>query len=838
MSHSPQPQTRPPKRPSKLQRLLCCTTSSSPILSPLDAQPASTPSLSQALNGNGTSNGSSRHLTTSRPYFIPFECPWLPTKTPYDYHPEGFWDFPDRAGWILDGKCEYRKFPQATDLSDAWLVDAKDLDGKYRCRQKTVPEPSITKRPRDSLSLKCFRADSREATLTEEVAFLQAWLFFGVLAEMNTILGVRVDVESEVVLATQGGTGTKHLSTSILDRLPHQWLGALNALNEVDRVERSNRILQIVQHVMSLQTIISTRKSEAEDPQLLTYDECKVLLSVRVLFRAILLTLALCSPTTLDKIKPFVHPALSQSFPAYWDELKDFAIDEMLNKGWCRSECKVLEPFDGIYNFFAARLSSGRWTMDHNGCNDSICLADQVNEKTYESAHVERGCKCTLVKVKIDEVCAILDKGKIPRITISKDFKLSVNDSQPYVAISHVWSHGIGNPNENALPLCQVRRLSSLMSGLRDVGEASLALWIDTLCAPVQISRKVHRKKAVILMSQTYQDASAVLVLDRELQRLDTQKVSLLEQDMLTAFVGWTRRLWTLQEVAFAKRLYFQASRGPFKVENSKPHPNQQELLASQICFRDEIEGLIRSRAPSIDQLRKSVLEKSKSATVAATALQRLSVFIQHRATSKMEDEAVILASTLGLDVKEVLDSEDVDSRMAKFLCLIREVPSDIIFGTGERIGKSPYRWAPKSLLNSPIFNLQSSGPPASCDSRGLYAQYQGFLIEGIVTENQASDRYYAIEEKSNTKYEFQPREDTPNIKWPEKPALIFRPIIGGDAAVMKVLQKDMDEGHDVLEVTLVGYLRMVASGAGLDFSAKSPMKGLLTNQAQRWRIM
>ena len=813
------------------------------------------------MNGNGYASGSSRGggNLTERPYFIPFECLWMPCKTPYDHHPEGFWDFPERAGWILDGKREYRKFPQVTDLPDAWLSDTKELDGKYKCRQRSVPESYLEKRPRDSLSLKCFRVDGSEVTLTEQVAFLQAWLFFGVLAEMGTILGTKVKIESDFVLATQGGAGTKLITTTALNRLPLLWRDALRAFDEVERVERSRRVLQIVQHIMSLQTIISTKKSDEDDPQLLTYDECKVLLSIRVLFRAILLSLVLSSSSSsnmLDKIKPFVHPALSQSFPAYWDELKDFAIDEMLNKGWCRSECKLLEPFDGVYNFFAGRLSSGRWPMDHSKCNDWSCLVDQVDEKTYEIVHVERGCKCAQVKVKVDDVCAVLDKDSIPRIIITKDFKLSVSDAQPYAAISHVCkcdllldyvyaayvislgSHGIGNPNENGLPLCQVRRLAGYLSGLREVGEPATALWIDTLCIPVQKVKEAYRKKAVTLMSRTYREASAVLVLDRELQRLDSQKVSSLEQDILTAFVSWTRRLWTFHEAALASRLYVQTLHGPSRIENSKPNLNQQELLLSQICFYDELKTFIRNRIPPMDQIKKTVLEKSESTTVSITSFQRLSFAVKHRSTSKMGDEAIILAITLGFDVKELQKITDVEEKMARFLSLIQDVPSDIIFGTWGKIGKAPHRWAPRSLLTFPIFNLQSFGPPATCDSRGLHGQYQGFLIEGAVPEKQDTNSYYAIEEKSGMKYEFQPREDTPHIKWPEKPALVFRPFfVGGDTAVVHILKRAPESGNDVLEVTIVGYLRMVASGAGLDFNMKNTMKGVLTSQDQRWNV-
>jgi hypothetical protein len=55
---------------------------------------------------------------------------------------------------------------------------------------------------------------------------------------------------------------------------------------------------------------------------------------------------------------------------------------------------------------------------------------------------------------------------------------------------------------------------------------------------------------------------------------------------------------------------------------------------------------------------------------------------VKHRSTSKIADEAVILATILGLDnVEEINNVRDVDSRMAVWLAMMLEIPSTIIFG-------------------------------------------------------------------------------------------------------------------------------------------------------------
>jgi hypothetical protein len=78
--------------------------------------------------------------------------------------------------------------------------------------------------------------------------------------------------------------------------------------------------------------------------------------------------------------------------------------------------------------------------------------------------------------------------------------------SEPYIAISHVWSDGLRNPRINALPRCQILRLRDLVANLPRMRAANtdetadtnvqdnisvpqrqhLLIWIDTLCVPLE----------------------------------------------------------------------------------------------------------------------------------------------------------------------------------------------------------------------------------------------------------------------------------------------------------------------------------------------------------------
>ncbi|KAI0730408.1 hypothetical protein C8Q76DRAFT_792572 [Earliella scabrosa] len=844
---------------ARFHRLLCCTTpsTSAAVFSPVEPYPVS--SLAQALAVPEASDSAS-----SRKHFIPFECPWLQTDTPYDDHPDGFWDFPERAKWVLDGRREHRKFPN--EVMDALAPILRDLDEKYACRQRAVPASLLASRPKDGLSIKCFRSDLSVASVGEEVAFLQAWLFFGVLKQAHAILGfAEGDPAAEFVVRDRNGGGTtRTLSTAALDVLPHRWAAALNVLPSETRMERWRELLAVVHHVVTLQTVISTCKPATDEGRTLTYDECRVLLAIRILFRAILLALTLSLPPSLPAsdgdlgaLQLLLQPALAQAFPADWDELKDYAIDEMRMGGWCPSECELLERFDGAYNFFAARLRGGRLQLDHTRCSDRMCVADQVVEEAYETAHVQEGCRCALVRVKPEELCAVLDRGKVPRVVVSPDLRLSVSEGGAYVAVSHVWAHGLGNPRENALPRCQVQRLANYMTGLKAVGETSSGLWMDSLCIPVCDDLKPYRQKAISLMSQTYREASAVLVLDKELQGLDIATVSQLEQDILTAFVGWTRRLWTLPEAALASRLYVQTLHVPHKLETTAPSPvSPRDSLLAKICFRADIAAFTRSRIPPMASLTRTVFESTDPQhgvfpiETNSTVFQRLALAVQHRTTSKMDDEPHILTIMLALDSAPILGDQNRDARMAALFVLLRDLPSDIVFfggGLRERCAQAPFRWAPRSLLGFPRIELHASfGAGAVCDERGLHARYQGFVVEhGEGGANQtplllSQPRCYAVDTPSGVKYEFRVHEGAvgAGLELPTSAALLFRPYgIGGDTVLAEIIREGESE-EDEHQVVVVGHWVMVASGVMLEFAPEVPvLKGALTAGDQRWRV-
>lgn len=52
---------------------------------------------------------------------------------------------------------------------------------------------------------------------------------------------------------------------------------------------------------------------------------------------------------------------------------------------------------------------------------------------------------------------------------------------------------------------------------------------MDTLCIPVHRDLKEYRKKAIGLLGRTFVEAALILVLDQELQKIQSSRASILE---------------------------------------------------------------------------------------------------------------------------------------------------------------------------------------------------------------------------------------------------------------------------------------------------------------------
>ena len=157
---------------------------------------------------------------------------------------------------------------------------------------------------------------------------------------------------------------------------------------------------------------------------------------------------------------------------------------------WCPRERTVItELVDGNHCLIAlcSQLNRDRELHRHERCSPRLCHANQVEEQSYHTKHVELGCDCTMIGVEkalrtripdneedlpgqsmfsLQTPMISYERGQcrmvditLPRVELTRIPKPGRALNPVCVVISHVWAHGLGNPTENKLPECQVARL-------------------------------------------------------------------------------------------------------------------------------------------------------------------------------------------------------------------------------------------------------------------------------------------------------------------------------------------------------------------------------------------
>lgn len=263
-------------------------------------------------------------------------------------------------------------------------------------------------------------------------------------------------------------------------------------------------------------------------------------------------------------------------------------LGDMQSRDWCPHEsrkiCSTLPP-NAAY-FMAGLHRQERLGTDHSRCSELGCVAYNVNETTYQTRHVDESCQCSFIGIDQQTLIDIILQGRIPIVNIEIDKKTkemrlglkAASSSYQYVALSHVWADGLGNPTSNSLPRCQIERLGRQIASLPLSGNVggffvedtpadfvrpsqtlslSRSFWMDTLCVPVGDENREIRQEAINKMAAVYAGASHVLVLDRELQQLKLGSRPFREHLGYMICCTWAGRSWTFQEGCLANSCYF-----------------------------------------------------------------------------------------------------------------------------------------------------------------------------------------------------------------------------------------------------------------------------------------
>jgi hypothetical protein len=528
-------------------------------------------------------------------------------------------------------------------------------------------------------------ADSAH-TRKQAAMVMQAWLYFGLIPYI-TSLGVTTS--DYLRIADNGETviTTRHLPQHL-----YEWRRLIETMDHDKRLayirERVDKGFGVVKYFH----IVTVGFEDKLLPLLVTF-------AMTILVN------------TLALVKRDMFPDTDVIEDVSYGTYRQTLMETLGGFGWCQGDVRRLnQQFSSTTFLYLLSLGPNPSGRDHSSCEGFTCQVTQVNNAVYVPQHVNRldnedECDCKLVGVSEENTTASILRNIIPAVCLDNDSSIRVVNilpdadpfDHPYVAISHIWADGLGNPSANAIHLCQLRLIQKCVDTLAARHYSKLLLqqppnhmpfWMDTLSVP---AHEGHAKTlAIVSMETVYKKAIAVLVLDRDL--LTMGGISRLERAVRIAASPWNTRMWTIQEGAFARILYFQFKDYAVSPEELLGNPDQwtkgdKEYDISRLLIRDALSGV----------LELSPLVTNNGQDKGRHLLQK----ICWRFSSRPSDEAICLAILLGLDVGAIADENRcaVPDRMREFIKQQKIFLSAIIFTNNKRIDERGFRWAITTYL-------------------------------------------------------------------------------------------------------------------------------------------
>ena len=146
-------------------------------------------------------------------------------------------------------------------------------------------------------------------------------------------------------------------------------------------------------------------------------------------------------------------------------------FERMRSDNWCpHSLARFASKGSSVIGmYYASLLDIPGDGKDHKECNVRECLHMTVDEEMYKIQHSTQDAShlphCPLTVLNRAAIIRSLRSKSVPlfRIREADPTKVEIDvvpykDNIKYVAISHVWAHGLGNVEGNWLHGCQIRK--------------------------------------------------------------------------------------------------------------------------------------------------------------------------------------------------------------------------------------------------------------------------------------------------------------------------------------------------------------------------------------------
>lgn len=280
-----------------------------------------------------------------------------------------------------------------------------------------------------------------------------------------------------------------------------------------------------------------------------------------------------------------------------WGPLK-YVLLKMAEEGWYRRTVRLLRgQLNSSATLLLAILQSHDVSKGHDryGCTAEVCKAIPASENggKYQQQHendcIPEDCSEVMVLPKsafysiIEATDQFIVEDNFPIFRYENTdgiVKLSVESWQEhrhrFATISHIWSDGLGNENQNAVHNCKMDYISRLleMASAEPDDRPNQRLcewfWLETLGIPrksdeetIPLSHfKAIKRKSISQIAYIYKKATQSIVIDRGLYNMDASEKK-AQTTMRILASGWMRRLWTLHEACLSRELKVM-----FKQEN------------------------------------------------------------------------------------------------------------------------------------------------------------------------------------------------------------------------------------------------------------------------------
>lgn len=474
-----------------------------------------------------------------------------------------------------------------------------------------------------------------QLALHQQAALVQKRFFFGLFREIS---GFNLNL-SRSLTDDDPCTGRRYV---VLEKEAFAtWLDYLQDRYTQSEADRIKSLLQLANYALDL---IEEQNQLKEDRRLPADSGLDVLapivLSSRLLVNYFHLVIQLCQSQPLGKLNlrkamksypkidskvpqpPYSGP--TQPLCSYAERPRNISLapEGMLSlatellltqfaaSGWCPARARLIcQSYDYVTSNFLSVLQCRNGQTDiHESCMASYkCSAYNIDENNYTTQHAglfhDSIEECPDSKDIQNQLQDIIRRGRIPLVCVDpkddRDYDLHLVEADgntPYVAISHVWSDGLGNPKTNSLPMCQIEQLIDLLQTLRKFTHKTptkwhqrfltswrilepclgprrkkklrqLHFWIDTMCIPV--GNESLRAKAIDHIAAIFLAAQHVLILDKDLEsvslrpdQLTTDNCEMSEELAGQVLAGkWFSRAWTMEEGCLAQECYFNFGR-------------------------------------------------------------------------------------------------------------------------------------------------------------------------------------------------------------------------------------------------------------------------------------